>query len=332
MIEKFDNIKQQIEKSNNILLSTHENPDCDGLGSEIALYYYAKSLGKNCKIINCTKMSSKYAFIDPDNVIEVYNDKLDDWLQNIDLAIIFDIGSHKRLREISQLIEKCPNKISIDHHLSDSRDFFSLELIDPKSPATGAIVWEFLDYIKSDILRDLKVANALYTSIITDTGSFTYSNTSPKTHNIAASLLDSGVEPNEIYQNIYENRTKSQIALLSHVIDNIVYAVNGEVGYVVLLKSDFEKCKADLSENDGMADFLRSIDGVEVSVVITEIDDNIYKINFRSRKKYVINDIAQKFNGGGHALASGATVETSNLSDLVDKIIFYLKERIENGN
>ena len=88
MIEKFDNIKQQIEKSNNILLSTHENPDCDGLGSEIALYYYAKSLGKNCKIINCTKMSSKYAFIDPDNVIEVYNDKLDDWLQNIDLAII----------------------------------------------------------------------------------------------------------------------------------------------------------------------------------------------------------------------------------------------------
>ena len=81
-----------------------------------------------------------------------------------------------------------------------------------------------------------------------------------------------------------------------------------------------------------MADFLRSIDGVEVSVVITEIDDNIYKINFRSRKKYVINDIAQKFNGGGHALASGATVKTSNLSDLVDKIIFYLKERIENGN
>ena len=332
MIEKFDYIKKKIESSENILLSTHENPDCDGLGSEIAIYYYAKSLGKNCRIINCTAMSSKYSFIDPENIIEVYSEDCDNWLRNIDLAIIFDIGSHKRLKEISKLISNCSNKISIDHHLSSSQNYFSLELVDTQSPATGSIVWSFLDYIKSDVLKDIKVSNALYASIITDTGSFRYSNTSSETHNIAASLLDSGVQPNEIYQSIYENRTKSQIALLSHVIDNVKYAINNEVAYVTLFKSDFDKCNATLFENDGMADFLRSIEGVEVSFVITEVNKGLYKINFRSRKKYVINDIAEKFNGGGHALASGATVKTLDVEKLTNEIIFYLKERIENGN
>ena len=332
MKEKFKHIKHQIELSDNILLSTHENPDCDGLGSEIAIYYYAKSLGKNCRIINCSAMSDKYQFIDPDNVIEVYSKDLDEWLKNIDLAIIFDIGSHKRLREIGELIAGCTNKISIDHHLSASEDYFSFELIDINSPATGAIIWSFLDYIEATSLKDIRVSNALYSSIITDTGSFRYANTTPKTHNIAASLLDNGVKSNEIYQNIYENRTKSQIALLAYVIDNVQYSVNNEVAYITLFDSDFKKCNATLFENDGMAEFLRSIEGVEISFVITEIDKDVYKINFRSRKKYVINDIAAKFNGGGHALASGATVKTSNVKKLTDEIIFHLKERIENGN
>ncbi len=332
MKEKFDYIKHQIELSDNILLSTHENPDCDGLGSEIAIYYYAKSLNKNCRIINCSSMSDKYGFIDPDDIIEVYTQDSDEWLKNIDLAIIFDIGSYKRLREISSLIEGCCNKISIDHHLSNNQSYFSFELIDDKSPATGTIIWDFLDYVGSEVLSDIKVSNALYASIITDTGSFRYSNTNPKTHSIASSLLKNGVEPNEIYQSIYENRTKSQIALLSHVINNVKYAVGNEVAYITLFKSDFEACNAALFENDGMADFLRSIEGVEVSVVITEIATNVYKINFRSRKKYVINDIAAKFNGGGHALASGATVKTENVDELTSEIIFHLKERIENGN
>ena len=332
MIQNFEYIKKKIDLSENILLSTHENPDCDGLGSEIAIYYYAKNLNKNCRIINCSQMSSKYRFIDPEDIIEVYSNSQDEWLGNIDLAIIFDIGSHKRLRDISPLIESCPDKISIDHHLSNNQNYFSMELIDDLSPATGIIVWDFLNYANSEILNDIKVSNALYASIITDTGSFRYSNTNPETHKIAASLLKNGVEPNEIYQNIYENRTKSQIALLSHVINNVKYAINNEVAYIVIFKTDFDNCNATLSENDGMADFLRSIEDVEVSFVITEIKDGIYKISFRSRKKYVINDIAGKFNGGGHALASGATVQTSNVQELTDEIIFHLKERIVNGN
>ena len=125
MIDKFQYINNKIKDSNKILLSTHENPDCDGLGSEIALYYYMKNLGKDCKIINSTAMSEKYKFIDPDNIIEVYNLNHDEWLKNIDLAIVLDIGSHERLKEISVLTENCKDKISIDHHISKNNSFFS---------------------------------------------------------------------------------------------------------------------------------------------------------------------------------------------------------------
>ena len=332
MIDKFKYIDDKIKECQSILLSSHENPDCDGLGSEIALYYYIKSLGKDCKIINSTAMSEKYRFIDPENVIQEYNSKYNDWLKNIDLAIVLDIGSHKRLREISNLTKNCKNKISIDHHISKDSSFFSFEVIDVNAPATGTIVWDFLSSLDMKPLGDIKISNALYAAIITDTGSFRYSNTNPKTHIIASSLLENGVEPNEIYQNIYENRTKSQIALLAHVINNVKYTLNGEVAYAVLLKEDFEKCNATLFDNDGMSDFLRGIEGVEISFSITELKSNLYKISFRSRKKYIINDIAGEFGGGGHMLAAGATVEADNVDELTNDIIHHLEKRINNGN
>ena len=328
----FDTVKNIIDDSHSILLSTHENPDCDGLGSEIAIYYYLKSIGKDCKVINCTEMSSKYKFIDPENIIQVYSPDHDEWLEKIDLAIIFDIGNYTRLRQIHSLIINCKNKVSIDHHLSLKNSFFNHEIIDVDAPATGYIVWDFLNDLNPESLNNNFVANALYSAIITDTGSFRYSNTNPKTHLIAASLLEKGVQPNEVYQNIYENRTKSQIRLLAHVIDKIEYHCKGELAYVTLFESDFQACNSNLSENEGMADFIRSIEGVEVSFVVTQIGIEKYKISFRSRRKYIINDIAEQFSGGGHALASGATVSTRDPENLVSQIISSLKERIKNVN
>ena len=325
-------INSTIAASNKILLSTHENPDCDGLGSEIAFYYHLKKMDKDCKIINCSKMSSKYDFIDPDNIINLYNSKYDQWLQGIDLAIIFDIGSYLRLKEIAPLISDCQEKINFDHHISRDKDFFSFEYVNLKAPATGYMVWEYLDEYDTDILNDKKVANALYASIITDTGSFRYANTNSKTHTIASRLLSSGVVPNQIYQNIYENRTFGQIALLSLVINKLKYAVNHCVAYVLIMNEDLKQCDANVIDTDGLSEFLRSIEGVEISFVITQVEKNRYKINFRSRNKYIINDIAEKFNGGGHPLASGAKVSTTDPDKLVSEILHHLEKRVLHVN
>ena len=327
-----DYINDKIQSSDRILLSTHESTDCDGLGSEIAFYYYLKKIGKDCKIINCSKMSPKYDFIDPDNIINFYDSKYDQWLKSIDLAIIFDIGSYTRLKEIVPLISNCQEKISIDHHVSRDKDFFSFEYIDLEAPATGYMVWEYLDEYDSDVLTERKVANALYASIITDTGSFRYANTNPKTHEIASRLLESGVVPNQIYQDIYENRTFGQIALLSLVINKLKYATNHNIAYILISTKDLEQCNASLIDTEGLSEFLRSIEGVEISFVVTQIEDSRYKINFRSRNKYIINDIAEKFNGGGHPLASGAKVRTDDPEKLVSEVLHHLEERVLNGN
>ena len=134
------------------------------------------------------------------------------------------------------------------------------------------------------------------------------------------------------YQDIYENRTFGQIALLSLVIRNLKYAANHNIAYILITAEDLKKCKANLIDIDGLSEFLRSIEGVEVSFVVTQIEDNRYKINFRSRSKYIVNDIAEKFSGGGHPLASGAKVKTENPEKLVSEILHHLEERILNGN
>ena len=194
------------------------------------------------------------------------------------------------------------------------------------------MVWEYLDEYDSDVLTERKVANALYASIITDTGSFRYANTNPKTHEIASRLLESGVVPNQIYQDIYENRTFGQIALLSLVINKLKYATNHNIAYILISTKDLEQCNASLIDTEGLSEFLRSIEGVEISFVVTQIEDSRYKINFRSRNKYIINDIAEKFNGGGHPLASGAKVRTDDPEKLVSEVLHHLEERVLNGN
>tara|TARA_A100001011_G_scaffold383316_1_gene454364 strand:+ start:18 stop:851 length:834 start_codon:yes stop_codon:yes gene_type:complete len=277
-------------------------------------------------------MSSKYNFIDPENIINLYDSKFDEWLNSIDLAIIFDIGDYRRLKEIFPLIKSCKNKINIDHHESRNESFFSFEYIDLKAPATGYMVWEYLNKYNTSSLNDIKVANALYAAIITDTGSFRYSNTNPKTHQIASQLLSAGVIPNQIYQNVYENKTYGQIKLLSLVINKLKYECNKKVCYVVISKEYLEQCNANLSDTDGLSEFLRSIKGVEVSFVLTELKTDYYKMNLRSRGKYIINDIAEKFEGGGHPLASGAKIKTVDFDKVISKIVNELNNRILNGN
>ena len=124
MVNSFKYINNKIKNSESILLSTHENPDCDGLGSEIALYYYIKSLGKDCKIINSTAMSDKYKFIDPENIIEVYNSTQDKWLKNIDLAILFTFMDMRRLQG-----DVAYNIVIFDELLDSSLDEKGVELV-----------------------------------------------------------------------------------------------------------------------------------------------------------------------------------------------------------
>ena len=191
-----------IKDGNSFLLSTHVNPDGDGLGSELAFYYYLKSLGKDCKIVNCSTLPLHYKFLDPDTVIESYDESLHaDWIKKVDVAIIFDIGDYRRLNEIYLEIKK--NNIftvSIDHHPSED-DFFDECFVDINMPATGYMVWEYLMFNQYKNMP-LNAAKGLYCALITDTGSFRYDSTTPECHEMAAHLLSLGITPSDTYANV----------------------------------------------------------------------------------------------------------------------------------
>ena len=172
MSEYFSNDWKQLDsiisKSNTILLSTHVNSDGDGLGSEIAMYYYLKSLGKKCRIINPSPFTEIYRVINPDDIVEFYSKDKDAWIEKVDLSIIFDIGDHNRLNEIYPLIKN--NSICvIDHHPKRDNLKVELPIIDVDAPASGYMLWKFFQYLNmtQENKIDIKIANALFNDKLT---------------------------------------------------------------------------------------------------------------------------------------------------------------------
>ena len=315
-----------LHKSKNIILTTHVNPDADGVGSELGLYYYIKHLNMNCRIINSSILADHYDFLDPENVIEIFDiNKHEDIFKNSDLVIALDIGDYKRMNNIVKMIDKYHiYSVSIDHH-PEQEKFFDLSLVNLKSPATGYMVWQFLKFNNYSNLSLIE-ANALYSALITDTGSFKYNSTTAECHLMAAHLIECGVKPYDIYDVIYERRELSQIRLLSLVISKLKFHCEGEFASFVITQKDLEFAKATTYDVEGFTDFVRQIKGVQVAFMLLEQKYDI-RINFRSRGKYIINDIAQKFGGGGHKLAAGATIRNKTIDEIQEKIIKLLKRK-----
>ena len=318
----FNNI---LIKSKKVILTTHVNPDADGVGSELGLYYYIKHLNKECRIINVSSLAEHYNFLDPENVIEIFDVSIhDQTFKNADLIVSLDIGDYKRMNNIVEMIKKHHLfAVSIDHH-PEHEKFFDLSLVDIEAPATGYMVWKFFQFNNYTELS-LTCANALYSALITDTGSFKYNSTTSDCHLMAAHLLECGVKPYDIYDVIYERRELSQIKLLSFVINNLKFHSDGEFASFIIKQENLEDANASTQDVEGFTDFVRQIKGVQVSFMILEQKYDL-RINFRSRGKYIINDIAKQFGGGGHKLAAGATIKNSTI-EIVEKEIIKLLNR-----
>lgn len=317
-----------IAGSKKIFLTTHVNPDADGLGSELAMYYYLKSINIDCKIINASKTPDYLYFLDPDSAIEVWDgSKHSDWLKDVDVSIAFDIGDYKRMNELSSVIkENDIYSVVIDHHPYDA-DFFDLVLVDTNIASTGLMVWLYLEHCNFSNYSQISL-DALYSALITDTGSFRFNSTNSDCHEMAAFLLKKGVKPYNVYEKIYERRSLFQINLLSESIKGLKFNFNKQVCGVIISKEIQETAGANYEHVEGFTDFFRSIEGVQVAYCIVE-QDYFFRINFRSRGKYIINDIAKSFGGGGHKLAAGASVENLSGNEIESKILKMLKRKID---
>ncbi|MFH0731332.1 MAG: bifunctional oligoribonuclease/PAP phosphatase NrnA [Candidatus Omnitrophota bacterium] len=301
-MNKYKKVLREIRKYKNFLLISHTNPEGDSIGSQLAFEQLLKSMGRKAFIVNSDGPGAKYAFLPGSDKIRTAVGK------NIkyDAVCFLDCADIKRIGNIYKTINLTKPKINIDHHLSNTK-FADIDLVEPNASSTAEVVYTLFKQAKVNI--DKNCAINLYAGILTDTGSFSYSNVTPFTHEVLSDLLKRGIDTNAIFRNVYEQVSLPTIKLLSAALSTLKLSASGEVCWMTIRKEMFKKYNATLQDEENFVNFPRSLKGVEVAVFFTEVSINRVKVSLRSNNNADVNKIASCFGGGGHQKASGCTLK-----------------------
>lgn len=297
-----------INAHHRLLLTTHLNPDGDALGSELALAYYLQQIHKEPVIINSSHTPRQYQFLDRHELVRHYQSERDlNVIRSCDGAIILDLSDWRRVDRVGEAIRKFQiPAICIDHHLNGDK-IGAVQIIDENASSTGELIYDFLQFCRADLSRDM--AEALYICIMTDTGSFRFTNTNANAHRIVADLMDRGISFRKLYESVYENNTPGLFELKGQVMSSLRYESDGKLAWFVITNSMMQKAGVRRSELEGFAEIPREITGVEVVIMFTETEDHQVKLSLRSRGNIAINGLANQFGGGGHKFAAGAVFQ-----------------------
>jgi len=296
---------QQINIARNVLIISHMNPDGDTLGSMCALNLVLKGLGKKTTMLIHGICPQIYKFLP--SVQEAQNiTESAPLTENFDLAITLDVASIDRISESARrAFRQAKTTICIDHH-ETNKGFADYNLIAPNASSTGEVLYGFLKEEGFEINKE--IATCLYVAILTDTGGFKYESTKAETLSVASNLIESGVNPTEIFRLCYESKAKEMVLFQAFCIANAVFGEKNKIAYSLITKDLMKKFNAKNEHTDGICEALRQIDTVEISLVFKEVDSSTTKVSLRS-KNVSVSEIAEKFGGGGHKFAAGCTVQ-----------------------
>ncbi|MDD3095624.1 MAG: bifunctional oligoribonuclease/PAP phosphatase NrnA [Candidatus Neomarinimicrobiota bacterium] len=330
--QQWKELEQRIGFASVFVLTTHQNPDADGIGSEIALYTLLRKLGKEVHILNISETPGNLAFIDPNNLCQRYVPSEHQYLlERADLLIVLDAGSFARLGKLGEdALSVRATIVSIDHHPGPKNPDYIQEIVHENECSVGRMLYEFIRCCFSSQM-DPVIARALYTAIAGDTGNFRFGNTTHHSHRVAAELLQYGIDAYQVYCNLFGNISRPGIRLLTAVLQTIQYSEDGKIVWFVITRSMLQENGASDNDTEGLTDFLRMIEGVEVSIMFKERIDGSTRINFRSRGKVTTNGVARRFGGGGHKHASGIVSELS-MSELLPLVVEAMIKEVNAGD
>ena len=311
----LDEIKNQIDKAQNIVILTHENPDGDAMGCSLAMYNALKQLNKNVDVI-IPEFSKCFNFLPGAEDIKKESNK------NYDLAIAVDCSDAKRLNGFVNYFENAKVKIEIDHHGVNTM-FADYNYVDPVAPACAQILVKVLPYWKVEITKE--IGTCLLTGIITDTGGFKYSGVTSETFEFVAWLLQKGVNVSNVYRNVLQTTTRASFELNRIARNRIEFYENDKIAFTYITQEDEIKVGAETGDYEGIVDIGRDIEGVEVSIFLREIEKGGYKASLRSNDYVNVSDICLMFGGGGHIKAAGCTITSGTLEQVRDKLIAQTK-------
>jgi bifunctional oligoribonuclease and PAP phosphatase NrnA len=304
------------------VLSTHVNADGDGCGSEVALSLLLAQRGIASRIVNPTPWPAMFDFLL--NGIREESKRGAGALGKADLLIVVDISDIRRLGSLTEPVRAMKGpRLVIDHHIPAEEPPGDIVLADTAACATGELVYDFAQVLDLDVTAE--IARALYTALLTDTGGFRFSNTSPRCHAIAAQLLATGVDPEEMYRRIYASVPVGRLHLLRDALHTLEVDESIGLSWISLPAGVMEKYALRSEELDGIAEHPRSIAGTRMAIFFRDLGHGQVKVSFRSAGAVDVNRFAKRFGGGGHAKAAGALIPGS-LDTVRDRVVGEARE------
>jgi phosphoesterase RecJ-like protein len=297
-----------IHRRRRFLLTTHVRPDPDGLGSQLGLADVLENMGKEVQLVIASNWPPRYDFLDPEKRIRRFTPPADE-LRQVEAAIVLDTGTWGQLGDFGPFLKSLTcDKVVIDHHLSQD-DLGAARFVDTTAEATGRLVYELIQALRQPVSS--KAADFLFAALATDTGWFRHKNTTPATFALAEKLMAAGANPTWLYEQIYERNTVGKLKLTARVLERLRVAADGKVALTYVTRDDYGATGAIPQDTEDLVNFTRSVAGVEVGMFFMEQPAGGVKVSFRSRTSVDVAKIAEQFGGGGHRLASGATLNTS---------------------
>lgn len=325
----LDDVLALIRENDQFFITTHLNPDGDAVGSQLALGRFLEKLGKTVAMVNTDDLAYGLDWLPGADRVEVFDGSLHqhEALAEADVVFVLDTNDEERLGKVGSLVQDATaTTVLVDHHL-EPEQWFDVQFVRNTAAATGELVYEIIDRIDPDLI-DSAIATALYTAIMTDTGSFRYSSVTPRLHRIVADILERGrIEPAPIHETMYDRKSMPGLRLLGRMLNRIRLRYNGQLGYSVVTQRMVNDTGASWDDKQGFVNYVLSIEGVKAALLFSETDDGS-KISFRSEADVRVDEWARHFGGGGHRNAAGAYVKRPTFEEVIEDVVSAAREFI----
>ena len=324
MLDKIEKLKEVLSKPKKIVITTHRGPDGDAMGSSLGLYHFLSKINHDVYVITPNDYASFLHWLPGnDKVIEYESSKeeSESLVNNADVIFMLDFNHIYRIDGLSKNVEESnAYKILIDHHQDPQENIADLIFSEPSLCSTSQLLFEIIDEMKMSNLLDKNIAECIYVGIMTDTGSFKYSSTTSKTHNIIARLIDYGARNSEIHDLVYDNYSADRMKLLGYCLnDKLLLFPKNKSAIISLTNEELKKFNFKKGDTEGIINYALAIKDTIFAAFIVE-RDNIVKLSLRSKGNFKVNEIAGKyFNGGGHENAAGG-ISNNDVSTTIEKV------------
>ncbi len=311
--------------SSRVLITSHKEPDGDSICSQLVVREYLESLGKECVLFNHGDIPARYRFV---TGVENIHTDISAYDFNPDLVVVLESTSLDRTGDVASVIGDGVRIINIDHHEGNTL-YGDVNLVDDRASSVGEMIYKILS--EDGFVFKGTTAENIYIAILTDTGRFHFSSTTPDAMRIAADLIESGVDTRRVTDQVYFSMSEPQLRTIGEVIQSAEVHLDGRLCALTLTRALLDKRGMSFSDFEGIVDYSLQINGVEVGVLFKDISDDVTKASIRSRSNLDVAEIARKFGGGGHPNAAGVTLEAP-LDEAKRLIIQAVKETLDRND